>query len=164
MEQTENRQIEEVEILPFSVELREYFNTLNREWIEQFFVVEEIDRKVLEEPEEYILSKGGKIFFARYNGEIVGTCALKKVNDERYEMTKMAVSPKAQGKQIGKKLALAMIEEARALNAKILYLESSTKLTTALKLYERVGFQHTPRPGGPSVYDRADVYMEIELK
>lgn len=158
------KEVETVEIIPFAAQYREYFNSLNRRWIEKFFVVEEIDKKVLENPEEFILKPGGKIIFARYKGEIVGTCALLKINEQRYEMTKMAVDPKAQGKQIGKKLALAIIEEARALGTKILFLESNSSLSTAIRLYERIGFEHSPRwEGLKPAYQRADVYMEIKL-
>jgi len=38
---------------------------------------------------------------ARYNREIVGTCALIKTDDDTYELAKMAVTERARGKNIG---------------------------------------------------------------
>lgn len=52
--------------------------------------MEEADYKALDNPQEYILDKGGQIFVALYKGEPVGVCALIKMfNDEYdYEMAK----------------------------------------------------------------------------
>ena len=49
------------------------------------------------------LEKGGEILVALYKNEPVGVCALLKMNDEYYdyELSKLAVSPKVQGKGIG---------------------------------------------------------------
>ena len=59
----------EFEIVSFSSKYREYFKKLNYEWIEKYFKVEDHDKYVLANPEEAILSKGGSIFFARWNEE-----------------------------------------------------------------------------------------------
>jgi len=37
---------------------------------------------------------------ARYNREIVGTCALIKTDDDTYELAKMAVTERARGKTL----------------------------------------------------------------
>ena len=63
--------------------------------------MEESDYKALDHPDEYIISSGGHIFMAVYEGEVVGTCAIIKMNGKKYELAKMAVSPRAQGKSIG---------------------------------------------------------------
>ena len=44
------------------------FKTLNLEWIEEFFVVEEEDLKILSNPKSYVIDKGGEIFFALKSG------------------------------------------------------------------------------------------------
>jgi len=46
---------------------------------------------------------------ARYNREIVGTCALIKTDDDTYELAKMAVTERARGKNIGWLLGQAVI-------------------------------------------------------
>jgi putative acetyltransferase len=44
------------------------------------------------------------------------------------------------------------------MGGKELFLESSSKLKPALRLYEANGFRHAPRPVA-SHYQRSDVYM-----
>lgn len=58
---------------------------MNEEWISNYFVMEEADYKALDNPEEYILDKGGRIFVALYKGEPVGVCALIKMFDDEYD-------------------------------------------------------------------------------
>ncbi len=148
----------EVEIIPFEPRYREDFKRLNVEWLEKYFLVEPIDEEVLSNPETRILAPGGRILLARYEGEIVGTCALIQDGPGRFELSKMAVTPRRQGLKIGLRLLRAAIAEAKSLGARELFLESNSILKTAIALYEANGFVHTPRPV-PSHYQRADVYM-----
>ena len=151
-----------VEIIPFEPRYREDFKRLNVAWLEKFFRVEPVDAAVLSNPEQAILDPGGHILFARLRSEggdgIVGTCALIPEGDGRFELSKMAVDERHQGLGLGRKLLEAAIGKFKTLDATELFLESSSKLTTAIRLYETSGFQHTPRPGA-SHYERADVYM-----
>ena len=155
------KQLDEVEILDFDPAYREHFKQLNLAWIEKHFKVEEPDVRTLSDPEGYILARGGRIFFARYRDEIVGTCALLKENDQLYELVKMAVAPEVQGKQIVKKLCIYAVETARQLGAKRVYLESNTRLTPAIELYKKVGFYKVAL--APSPYQRVDIKMQIDL-
>jgi DNA-binding MarR family transcriptional regulator len=150
----------EVEIIPYARRYRADFKRLNLEWLERFFEVEPIDEEVLSSPERFILKPGGALFLARHkSGEIVGTCALLRSGGDRYELTKMAVTERLRGLHIGSRLLRAAIDEARRRGARELFLESSTRLGPALRLYEANGFRHTPRPRGPGHYARSDVYM-----
>src|SRR5262245_888565 len=81
---------EAVEIINYEAQYKEIFKQLNREWIEHYFSVEEVDNTILADPEQYIL-QGGYIFFAKYHGQIVGTCALVKHQDQGFELAKMGV-------------------------------------------------------------------------
>jgi putative acetyltransferase len=147
-----------VEILPFEPRYAADFRALNLEWLERYFRVEPVDVEVLSHPER-ILADGGHLLFARVGEAIVGTVALLRGPDRRYELSKMAVSPAWQGRGIGRALLQAMIAHYERLEARELYLESNRRLLPALALYVSVGFAHRPRPGGPSHYERADVYM-----
>lgn len=150
-----------INIVNFETRHRADFANLNYEWIHQYFKVEESDHKALDHPEEYIIKPGGHIFMAELNGEIVGTCALIKMDDERYELAKMGVSPKAQGHGIGFMLGKAIIEKARELGGKILYLESNTILTPAMRLYKKLGFKKIEQHDSP--YERCNIQMEMQL-
>jgi ribosomal protein S18 acetylase RimI-like enzyme len=102
------------------------------------------------------------IFFARINNEIVGTCSAIKVNDDVFELAKMAVTEKAQGKQAGKKLALVVIGYAISQKAKTVILETASKLTAAISLYEKLGFIYVPFDH-PSKYTRTTFKMKLNL-
>ncbi|ALI98830.1 GNAT family N-acetyltransferase [Rufibacter tibetensis] len=137
------------------------FRELNQAWIERYFEMEELDHKSLGNPDGYIIAKGGHIFMAEYNGEIVGTCALIKVDNQTYELAKMAVTDKAQGLKIGKRLGEAAIQKARELGATTLMLLSNRKLETALHLYQKLGFVEVADE--LKEYKRADIKMELAL-
>jgi N-acetylglutamate synthase-like GNAT family acetyltransferase len=151
--------MESVTILEYAPEYAGDFKRLNIEWIEKYFVVEEHDLEQLNNPEEYIISKGGYILFAQYNNEIVGVCALIKTNDKSFELAKMAVSSNVQGKQIGTTLGLATLNKAKAEGANHVWLESNRILKPAIHLYEKLGFVEIPIADTP--YARADIKMEV---
>lgn len=160
------RQLDAVEILDFSPQYRHYFKTLNWAWVEKYFTVEEEDKRVLENPESEILEPGGAIFFARIQNEIVGTCALKKIDPNTFELSKMGVLEEVRGQQVGKKLMLHAIEAAKALGASRLMLDTNSKLQPAINLYRQMGFVLIPpseRPGGPTHYSRTDMTMILPL-
>nr|WP_199158023.1 GNAT family N-acetyltransferase [Pedobacter sp. ASV2] len=163
MEKKKEREGNKVEIVSYEPKYQDAFKGLNEEWISTYFTMEETDYKALDNPQGYILDNGGYILVALYDGEPLGVCALIKMNDEEhdYELAKMAVSPKAQGKNIGFLLASAIVEKAKALGASKLYLESNTILKPAINLYHKLGFQKIA--GKPTPYTRCNIQMELIL-
>lgn len=155
------RSLMEIEIIQYQPEYQADFKALNVEWISEYFKLEPPDLQQLDDPEEYILSKGGRIYLARIGEQIVGTITLKKETDSVFELSKMAVSPAYQGLGVGRKLAEHLIMEARKLGCKMLYLESNQKLVPALSLYKKLGFREVPV--GHSPYFRADYRGEMDL-
>ncbi|MEP7184368.1 MAG: bifunctional helix-turn-helix transcriptional regulator/GNAT family N-acetyltransferase [Rhodanobacter sp.] len=152
-------QREAVRVVRFQPMLREHFYRLNAGWLRKHFYIEEIDDRVLSNPEGEIIDVGGEIFFALLGDEVVGTCALKKEPDESLELTKMAVDERHRGLGIGRRLIEAAIDEFTRRGGKTLFLETNSKLAPAVKLYESVGFVHQPTLRPDSHYQRADVYM-----
>lgn len=148
-----------VTIVPFAPELREHFYRLNAAWLTRYFYLEEVDHRVLSDPEGEILAGGGVIFFARLGEQVVGTCALQQATPGEYELTKMAVDPGAQGLGIGRRLIEAAIAEFEARGGATLFLETNTRLVQAIRLYESSGFAHQPVVRADSHYQRANVYM-----
>lgn len=161
-EQKKLRESKEVQIIEYKSQYKSAFKSLNEEWISTYFEMEESDYKALDNPEEYILNKGGKIFVALYNNEPLGVCALIKMDkSNNFEMAKMAVSPKAQGKSIGSLLGQTVINAAKELGASKIYLESNTILKPAINLYYKLGFQKIA--GQPTPYKRCNIQMELIL-
>lgn len=153
----------EVKIISYDPQYKEAFKALNEEWIRTFFKMEAGDYKLLDNPEEHIINKDGHIVFALLNNKPVGTCALVKISDRplKFELSKMAVSPEAQGKKIGYLVGKALIEKAKELGAESVFLETNSILVPAIKLYEKLGFKHMPV--SDSVYDRCDTQMLLEF-
>ena len=151
-----------IEIIPYRAEHAYQFERLNKAWIEKYFVLEEMDKWVLENPHEAILAKGGAILMAKYDGVIAGTVALIKVNDEEYEFAKMAVEEAYQRKGIGEALSHAAFDKAKELGARKVSLYSQTSLAPAIHLYRKLGFVEVPMD--LHVYKRANIKMEIELE
>jgi putative acetyltransferase len=162
LHQEQSACISEVTIREFQPRDEIAFRQLNEEWIERYFRIEAKEQEVLADPKGTILNDGGKIFFAIVENRCVGCCALRRLSDSEFEVAKMAVTPAFQGAGIGRKLLEVVIEAGQAMGARRLYLETNHTLTPAIRLYESVGFQHIPQERiTPSVYARADVYMEL---
>ena len=162
MAKAKKRLLDSIEVLRFSSKYKELFKSLNYEWLEKYFKVEPEDEKLLSNPEKFIIDMGGEIFFAKDNENIVGTCAAVKIDKKTYELAKMAVTEKSQGKQIGKKLALAVIGFAYSKGAKSIILETNHKLQSAIKLYESLGFKYSST-NKDSKYERQTFQMRLDL-
>ncbi|MCB0279011.1 MAG: bifunctional helix-turn-helix transcriptional regulator/GNAT family N-acetyltransferase, partial [Calditrichaeota bacterium] len=158
------RQFEEIKIHTNNPDHFPYFKSLNIEWLEAYFKVEEKDTYLLDNPQQ-IIDNGGYIFTAELNGQILGTCSLIQYKKNRYELGKMGVTEAARGLQIGKKLGETAVKKAKKLKAKELVLESNNSLKPALNLYKQLGFNFLKKSpfGKPSV-SRADVFMSYDLK
>lgn len=150
-----------VQIIDYSPEVQPQFEKINKEWVEKYFTLEPFDLEQLGNPQEIILNKGGAILFAKEGEEIIGTVGLAKSGENTFEMIKMAVIPKAQGKKVGRLLATSILEKAKSMGAKKVVLYSNTKLEAALNLYRKFGFKEIPPECGK--YGRCDIKMEIEL-
>ncbi len=158
------RQYEEVEILDFAPEYKAHFKKLNFEWLEKHFKIEDYDQKVLLNPEEEIIKKGGFVFFARLKNDFVGTTALFRVDPLTYEIAKMAVTEKAQGRQVGRKLTEAAIHKARELGAKKIILKTDNRLRAAVNLYRKLGFKVTQAEATTSGnYEREKFGIQMKL-
>ena len=153
-----------ITVVPFHPRYAADFRRLNLDWIERLFKVEAPDLKVLDDPGHAIIAPGGMIFFALEGDAVVGTVAMIRVTDERFELAKMAVPPTHQGRGIGGLLGSASKSWATKQGIiRTVFLETNSKLANAIHLYERLGFRHAPWPH-PSDYARGDVYMEMKIE
>lgn len=155
------REAERLRIVDFEPHLANAFRSLNEEWIEQYFELEDIDRQQLSDPQKSIIEAGGSILIGLLEETPVGVVALIPHGENCFELAKMAVSPRAQGLGIGEKLARSAIEKAKTLGATRVYLESNSALKPAIALYQKLGFRHVK--SSPSPYSRVDTYMELTL-
>jgi putative acetyltransferase len=153
---------EVVTVVPYREEFRSAFESLNREWIEQYFVLEEADREIFRDPWGKIVSPGGQILFLVENGEVQGTCAVLRHGPEECEIAKMAVAQSARGRGFGDLLMNAAIDFAATTGARRVIIVSNTVLEPAIRLYEKHGFIRVPLSSDIR-YRRANIRMEREL-
>ena len=153
-------------IVEYSDALAPAFAEITREWVEGFFTIEENDRRIIEDPQGTIIDRGGFILFVEAEGlGIVGTCALIKIDNGVFELTKMGVKASARGRKAGEFLLAAVLRRAEAMGLDELFLLTNAKLGAAVHLYEKAGFEHDAdvmrRYGGR--YSRANVAMRYPL-
>jgi GNAT superfamily N-acetyltransferase len=140
------------------------FRELNEEWIARLFGLEEHDRTLLDDPEREILGNGGHVLIARDGGAVVGCVALLREGAGVFELAKMTVAASHRGRGVGRAILRSAVDAARRDGATSLYLGSNRRLADAVHLYESMGFRHVPpREIGPMPYDRADVFMKLDL-
>jgi ribosomal protein S18 acetylase RimI-like enzyme len=153
---------DEIKIVGYKEHFASDFARLNRDWLEAFDLLEPADLKHLDRPRESIIEPGGAILLAVDGGNVVGTCAILRIGPKIVELAKLAVAPEAQRLGIGRRLTLAAIDHALAIGAERMILVSNSKLVSAVRLYESLGFKHAPLPANLG-YATANVYMELAL-
>jgi ribosomal protein S18 acetylase RimI-like enzyme len=154
----------QLRFLPFAPERARYFESINTIWIDEMFVLEDIDKKVLQNPQKHIMDKGGFIYFVEHETlGIIGTCALLNSGNGNFELTKMGVHPSSRGLKVGEQLLQYVIEQAQTVVPNVLYLLTNKKCEAAIHLYEKNGFCHDAeimQIYGKS-YARCDVAMRF---
>lgn len=73
---------------------------------------------------------------------VIGACALIRIADGVFELTKMGVSERARGRKAGEFLPAAVLERARAMGVQTLDLLTNRRCAAAVHLYEKLGFVH----------------------
>ena len=158
-----NKKTIEVEIVKFSPELAKYFYSINAQWVSDMFVMEEIDEKILSNPQEHIIDKGGQIWFAKHKElGVIGACAVKNFGNKWYELTKMGVLDSARGLKAGEILLKQVIHDCNEMDVDTLFLLTSSKCEAAIHLYEKNGFVHDEaiKEKFKELYERSDTFMK----
>jgi len=154
-----------LKIRPYHSRDAEAFRHLNLVWIEEYFTVEAEDLAQLDDPQTHILDKGGRILMAEQQGQAVGTVGLVPAHaPDMVELIKMSARPDLRGRGIGKALMQAALDEARALGACRIWLETNSCLEAAMSLYQRAGFRTLPADEMiPTPYERCNCQMLLDL-
>ncbi len=149
-------------IVSFEPSMARLFRDLNLAWLEHYFYVEAKDKEILEKCESYIIEQGGYIFFALLNDQTAGCFSLMKIDEEVFELGKMAVDPHYQGKKIGQAMMEFAIEFAKKKKWQRIVLYSHTKLQPAIHVYRKFGFKEIELEA-QSPYQRSNIKMALDL-
>ena len=136
------------------------FFVLNKVWIEESWILEESDKKDLLNPKK-IVDNGGQVFFAVESQSAVGTVAMIKSSEYKFELAKMTVKENYRGKGIANMLMDQCLDFAKQKNAKEIFLISNDSLTIARNLYDKYGFKEVDLDS--QKYDRGNVKMTLKI-
>ncbi|MEG6513609.1 GNAT family N-acetyltransferase [Desulforamulus ruminis] len=150
-----------LEIIEYQDQYKSNLKELSYEWLEKYVSVEPEDERILNRPNETVLEGGGHIFFAKFDGKIVGTVSLIKIDGDSYELAKLAVTELYQGRKIGRQLIEKCIQTAKQAGAKRIILYTNHVLQAAIYLYKYFGFKETPQ--NVKKYIEADIMMELKI-
>ena len=150
-----------VTIVSFDEEYSSIFYELNKLWIEESWLLEESDKFDLLNPKESIIDKGGEIFFALIDGNVIGTVAMIRSADRIYELAKMTVDINYRGNGVANKLMDQCLDYAINNNAQQIYLITNDTLVIARNLYDKYGFKEVKLDSDK--YLRGNVKMALNL-
>lgn len=105
----------------------------------------------------YVLEKEGKV---------VGGCGiapLENGDDSVCELQKMYFAPEIRGAGYAEKIIGRCLEFAKTQGFEICYLETLSFMTTAQKLYKRIGFENIDGPMGNTGHNSCEVWMTKKL-
>ena len=117
---------------------REYHRSLGVDLCFQDF-----EHELASLPSEYA-PPSGRLLLSYEEETLAGCVALRKIDDSTCEMKRLYVRPDFRGRQLGKRLAEAVIEEARVIGYKKMKLDTLPAMTTAITMYRSLGFKPTP--------------------
>ncbi|AEG58347.1 GNAT family N-acetyltransferase [Desulforamulus ruminis] len=150
-----------LEIIEYQDQYKSNLKELSYEWLEKYVSVEPEDERILNKPNETVIEGGGHIFFAKFNGKIVGTVSLIKIDEGSYEVAKLAVTELYQGRKIGRQLIEKCIQTAKQAGAKKIILYTNHVLQAAIHLYKYFGFKEIQQ--NVKKYIEADIMMELKI-
>ncbi|HKQ48293.1 MAG TPA: GNAT family N-acetyltransferase [Phycisphaerae bacterium] len=101
---------------------------------------QDVDQEMAELPGRYAPPEG-RILIAELDGEVAGCVAMKKLREDVCEMKRFYVRPGLRGHGIGRKLAEAIVAEARSAGYRRMCLDTVPSMQAAMALYESLGFK-----------------------
>ena len=86
----------------------------------------------------------GRLYLAYCDQIPAGCIALRQLDDHRCEMKRLYVRPEYRRHQLGDQLVQRILQDARNLGYKEMLLDTLPQLDSAIRLYQRHGFDFIP--------------------
>ena len=133
-------------IAPAAPQDLEDVRTLFREYaalVAEALCFQDFDRELAALPGEYA-SPHGALLLARDGPAAAGCVALRRLDGATGEMKRMYVRDAYRGTGLGRRLALAALEQAKQRGFRRLVLDTLPRLAPAIALYRNLGFRDCP--------------------
>lgn len=119
------------------------------------------DPEVLAMSRYYTQDKQSVYLVATLDGKVVGGCGLAPFNDSQHvcELKKLFLLPESRGLGLGKTLSEQCLNFANQQGFSECYLDTLKSMEAAIKLYEKLGFEHLEQPLAGTEHSGCDVWM-----
>ncbi|AQS40580.1 putative acetyltransferase [Shewanella psychrophila] len=98
---------------------------------------------------------------AKLNGTVVGGCGVAPFNksSDICELKKLFLLKESRGHGLGKSLTIKCLEYAKQQGYQQCYLDTLSNMDSAIRLYEKLGFEHLSESLSGTVHNACDVWM-----
>ena len=125
-----------------------------------YLTIQNYDDELKDLSQKYGLPDG-RLYLAYWNGEVAGSIALRKIDDENCELKRMYIKPAFRRNGIAKTLVNQLIADAREIGYRYMLLDTLPFLQTAIRMYKNIGFYEIERYNNSPM--DTSIYMKFDL-
>ncbi|MBK4217861.1 GNAT family N-acetyltransferase [Paracoccus caeni] len=114
------------------------------DWLNVPLDFQDLETELATLPGKYAAPEGVVLLALSTDGSALGCVALRPLDGVTCEMKRMYLRDEARGLGLGRALADAILQSAREAGYRRMVLDTLARLTEAVRLYERFGFQQVP--------------------
>lgn len=130
------------------------------ETMQEYLSLQNYDEELNHLEEKYGLPQG-RIYVAYDEGKPAGCVGLRKINGTDCELKRLFVRPEFRGKGLGRQMTVRVIEDAKEIGYKAIYLDTLPFLSPAVAMYRSLGFyeieSYNDSPMSTSIFMRLDL-------
>ena len=126
----------------------------------EYLTIQNYDAELRDLTYKYGLPNG-RLYLAYWDGELAGSIALRKIDEENCELKRMYIKPEFRKRGIAVTLVKQLIADAREIGYRYLLLDTLPFLQVAIRMYKNLGFYEIERyndsPMDTSIYMKYDL-------
>lgn len=102
------------------------------------------DEELASLPGKYAPAERGALLLGKRDGVAVGVVGLRDLGDGVAEMKRLYIDPAGRGQNLGRRLADAVLAQARQLGYRAIRLDTFPSMVAANRIYDALGFVDIP--------------------
>lgn len=127
---------------------------------EEYLGIQNFDEELKHLEKKYGMPSG-RLYLLYVDDRLAGCVGIRKLDKQKCELKRLYVKPEFRGQQLGELLLERMMNDARRIGYKYMYLDTLPFLKTALKMYRRYGFEEIERYNDSPIDNT--IFMRIAL-